>query len=78
MFLEIGTPSQIEGAIYNILGQKVYTLCQGVLPSGRHRFAWNGRDTYGRRLAAGAYLLRMTINADGQSTVVNRKILVVR
>jgi len=78
IFLEIGTPSQIEGAIYNILGQKVYTLCQGVLPSGRHRFAWNGRDTYGRRLAAGAYLLRMTINADGQSTVVNRKILVVR
>lgn len=44
--------------IYNLKGQKVYSLHKGNLPEGNHRFTWQGRDQVGNVLSSGIYFLR--------------------
>jgi len=45
-------------AIYNLRGQKVRVLYNGVLPKGGTRFSWDGRDDESRPVASGVYILR--------------------
>jgi hypothetical protein len=44
--------------IYNLKGQKVYSLHEGNLPEGNHSFTWQGRDQAGNVLSSGIYFLR--------------------
>ena len=53
--------------VYNLLGQTVRTIVDGVRPAGSHRARWDGRDDKGRALADGVYLYR--IEAGGFSAV---------
>jgi hypothetical protein len=46
-------------SIYNIQGQKVRTLLDGVAPAGRHSVTWDGRDSNGQPVAAGVYFCEM-------------------
>ncbi|UCD62717.1 MAG: hypothetical protein JSW34_08090 [Candidatus Zixiibacteriota bacterium] len=46
-------------AVYNVLGQKVATLVDGVKPAGRFRVVWDGTDGKGKPVASGTYLFRM-------------------
>ncbi|MDP2401799.1 MAG: FlgD immunoglobulin-like domain containing protein, partial [Actinomycetota bacterium] len=43
--------------IYNLKGQKVYSLHEGNLPEGNHSFTWQGRDQAGNVLSSGIYFL---------------------
>jgi hypothetical protein len=63
--LTYGLPTEgtIELAIYNVAGQRVRTLADGVQTAGFHTVAWDGRDEGGRALASGMYFCRM--HADG-------------
>ncbi|HPF36409.1 MAG TPA: FlgD immunoglobulin-like domain containing protein, partial [Candidatus Krumholzibacteria bacterium] len=47
--------------IYNVKGERVATLLDGVTPAGRHHVAWNGRDDAGQEQASGVYLTRLTV-----------------
>jgi flagellar hook assembly protein FlgD len=50
---------------YNILGQRVATLFDGVQENGNHYLQWNGVGNNGSRLPEGIYFLRIkTQNAD--------------
>ena len=51
--------SQMELAIYNIVGQRVRTLISGVLAAGHHQFIWNGTDDQGNPMPSGIYFSRM-------------------
>ena len=51
--------SPVELAIYNIMGQRVRTLVQGVQAAGRYQIAWDGRSDSGSSLASGVYLSRL-------------------
>ena len=46
-------------AVYDAAGRKVRTLACGSFATGRQTFSWNGRDTAGRRLASGTYLVQL-------------------
>lgn len=48
--------------IYNILGQKVKTLYNKELVSGKHSIAWDGTDEIGRRVTSGIYFYRFSSN----------------
>ena len=63
----------VELAIYNVRGQRVRTLVQGVQAAGRYQIAWNGRSDSGAALASGVYLYRL---ASGQEVRVRRLVLV--
>ena len=45
--------------IYNTLGQRVVTLLDETLASGRYRITWDGTDRSGTRVASGIYLCRL-------------------
>ena len=49
----------VELAIYNVMGQRVRTLVQGVQAAGRYQIAWDGRSDSGSSPASGVYLSRL-------------------
>ena len=59
----------VELAIYNVRGQRVRTLVQGVQAAGRYQIVWNGRSDSGAALASGVYLYRL---ASAQGVRVRR------
>ena len=63
----------VELAIYNVQGQQVRTLVQGVQEAGRYQIAWSGRSDSGAVLASGVYLYRL---ASAQGVRVRRLVLI--
>ncbi|NQT27930.1 T9SS type A sorting domain-containing protein [candidate division KSB1 bacterium] len=45
--------------IYNLLGEEVYTLSDGIQPEGVYTVQWNGQDATGRNLASGIYFYKL-------------------
>ena len=66
--------TRVSLGVYNILGQMVRQLEDGIREPGRHRISWDGRGQDGRRLAAGVYFVRLA--AEGRSLV--QKAVLVR
>ena len=57
----------MELAIYNVRGQRVRTLAQGVQAAGRYQIVWDGRSDTGAALASGVYLSRLASAQGGTS-----------
>jgi hypothetical protein len=57
---ELPRTGQVRLEIFNITGQRVRTLADGVLSAGSHAVVWDGRADDGRSLASGVYLYRLT------------------
>jgi hypothetical protein len=51
--------SKVKLTVYNLLGQKVVTLVDEVLPAGKHVVGWNGEDQSGLALSSGPYFYRL-------------------
>ncbi|MBN2288681.1 MAG: T9SS type A sorting domain-containing protein, partial [Candidatus Glassbacteria bacterium] len=49
--------------VYNLRGQLVRVLAQGVQGPGRHRVSWDGRDSGGAEVASGVYFYRLRAGA---------------
>lgn len=58
----------VSVAVYNLLGERVVLLEDGLLQAGAHSVRWNGRDAEGREATAGMYMLR--IRMEGQQHTV--------
>ncbi|HIF29024.1 MAG TPA: T9SS type A sorting domain-containing protein, partial [Candidatus Marinimicrobia bacterium] len=41
--------------IYNIIGQQVASIDQGLLNPGSYTVTWNGKDTFGNFVPSGVY-----------------------
>ncbi len=59
--IEFSLPGKthVNIAIFNLLGQKVITLTDGIMSSGIHRIGWDGYDKDGREAATGLYFYRI-------------------
>ena len=66
--------SEIELAVYNILGQKVQTLAEGTYPAGTHSARWDGSDESGTTAASGIYFYRLIAG----DKVLIKKMLVLK
>ncbi|RMF58481.1 MAG: T9SS C-terminal target domain-containing protein, partial [Calditrichaeota bacterium] len=51
--------TEIELAVYNVLGQKIATLVTGFQKAGTYSVEWNGKDDNGIDVATGIYLFRL-------------------
>ncbi len=51
--------SHVTLTVYNILGQRIRTLFDGVKPAGIYFVWWNGRDDSGRSVSSGIYLCKI-------------------
>lgn len=49
----------VQLAVFDILGQRVAVLADGVMAAGVHRVAWDGRDLRGHAVASGVYFARL-------------------
>ena len=67
-------PGAGEVSIYNLKGQKIKELEEGVKTAEGLQWQWDGKDANGKPLAAGIYFLRLK-TAD---SVQNHKILLVK
>jgi len=68
--------ADIELSFYNLAGQQVATLVEGMREAGTHTVRWDGRSDDGQELASGVYLYRLQTN-DGKQ-VETRKLVLVR
>jgi hypothetical protein len=60
---------QVKLEIYNILGEKIATLVDGVQKAGNHQLEWNPQS-----LASGVYLYRL----EAEGMVQSRKLILIR
>ena len=60
--------------IYNILGQNVSTLVNGVMNPGRYTMDWNATDEIGNPVASGIYFYELR----SESFTARKKILLIR
>jgi hypothetical protein len=60
--------------IYNIRGQKVHTLVDGLYESGEYTVVWNGHDDNGASVGSGVYLYRMTTS----EAIETRKMILIK
>jgi hypothetical protein len=65
---QLPRPGQTSINIYNLLGERIRTLCQGYLPASSHRWQWDGRDDRGRAVATGIYICRL-VSGDYSASV---------
>lgn len=57
---DIPKESFVNLTVYDINGRVIKELVNNTVKVGSHRFVWNGKDTFGRQVASGMYLYRMT------------------
>ncbi|UCC78664.1 MAG: carboxypeptidase regulatory-like domain-containing protein [Candidatus Zixiibacteriota bacterium] len=50
----------VELSIYNLAGQKVATLQNGLMNAGEHNIIWNGCNNNGTEVASGIYFYRLS------------------
>ena len=67
--------TDVELTVYNMTGQKVVTLMEGIRKSGSYAVHWDGRDNDGRTLASGIYLYRLRMQEGHHKT---QKLLLLR
>jgi protocatechuate 3,4-dioxygenase beta subunit len=67
----IPVQDRVTISIYNILGQRVATLVENVLPAGTHTALWDGRTSSGSHAATGVYFYSIT---SGSFTATKRMV----
>jgi len=71
--LSLPQTEMVRVSVYNIRGQEVAVLADGVMQAGRHEFAWGGRTQNGPA-ASGVYFIR----ARGNSREATRRLVLTR
>jgi hypothetical protein len=66
--------SHVTISIYNLLGQRVAVLADGILPAGIHQVQWRGNDLFGNPVGTGIYIYRAETDFGSQT----RKMLLLR
>jgi hypothetical protein len=56
---ELAEGGEARLEIYNVLGQRVRTLAQGVQTTGAYHVIWDGKDGRGNMMSSGVYLCRL-------------------
>jgi hypothetical protein len=62
--LELAQSGQVKLEIFNAKGQKVTTLLDAFLSTGKYEAIWNGRDSKNQRIASGIYFCKMERNGE--------------
>lgn len=68
------TNSAVALKIYNLNGQLVRTLAEGVKQPGAYTLVWDGKDDYSRRVKTGVYVCKLIVNKE----VLTQKIVLLK
>jgi flagellar hook assembly protein FlgD len=64
----LARPQQVSVRVYNIMGQAVATVFDGIGQAGENIFVWDGRNLTGQQVAAGVYFCHLR-TAESQQTL---------
>jgi len=67
---DIPHSSPVTLAVYSPAGKRITTLVNAFLNQGPHELVWDGRDHHGRRVASGAYRVRLETAGQSKSMSV--------
>ncbi len=74
--------SKLQLIIFDILGRKVKTLVDNVLPAGNYKASWDALDDNGQRVASGVYLYRIVAQSasgrGGEQFVMTKKMILLK
>ena len=70
---QIPASAHVRLEVFNLLGQRLATLVDGVRSAGAHMAQWDATDAAGRAVGAGVYIYRLS---SGGMTVSRRMVLV--
>ncbi len=70
----LASSQRLSIEIFDILGRRVTTLTEGLIPAGHHQVQWQGKSSSGQMVSAGTYFVRMRYNG-GESV---RKVLLLK
>ena len=71
---EVPNRTPVSIRVYNLLGQQIRTLYEGIKDAGRYEVRWDGRDMSGKPVASGLYLYRL----EAGSFVRTKKMLLIK
>jgi hypothetical protein len=71
---ELPRASEVEVAIFDLLGKRIRTLVRNRQQAGPHRLLWDGRDDNGASMPSGVYLYRLNAG----KFVQTRKMMLVQ
>lgn len=71
---EIPESARVTLQVYDMLGQRVATLVDGILQAGQHGIIWDGRNTSGVQAPSGVYVYRLQAG----ELIAERKMLLLR
>jgi len=76
---QLPSAGRVSIKIYNILGQQIRNLVDGIEVKGSHNSLWDGRNDHGVAVSGGVYFYRIeSTTLDGsQSLVATKKMLLV-
>ncbi len=72
--IELPEESFVSVVIYNILGEKVVELSEGIKSSGYHNINWDGTNQFGKQVSSGIYFVRVHF---GQN-IYNQKMMLLK
>lgn len=67
---DLDEPAPVRIAIHDLIGATVAVLQDGPMDAGRHVIAWTGRDTMGRKLPSGTYIVQLSTPEEFESELV--------
>jgi subtilisin family serine protease len=70
--IDLTAATFVKFQVYNVAGQVVRTLVDGVLPAGSHTVIWDGTNQAGQTLSSGVYFYRIVA---GDETVTRKMTL---
>jgi hypothetical protein len=71
--------SQVRLTVYNVLGQEVRVLADGILSAGSHVATWDGLNGAGNAMASGIYFYRIEARSNESAPFIEvRKMLLLR
>jgi len=71
---EIPREQSVKIVVYDLLGRRVRLVAEGYRLPGHHEVSWNGRDSAGREMPSGTYVVRL----ESESGVEARKVMLIR
>ncbi len=72
--IQLTGETYVSFVVYNVAGQVVRTLADGVLPAGLHTITWDGTNQAGQALSSGVYFYRVVAGDE----VVTRKMTLLK
>ena len=66
--------SKVSLKIFNMLGQKIYTLVNENKPSGIFRVSWNGREKQQIQISSGIFFYRLLFTEQKTNKIFSKKI----